>query len=1578
MASTASPLPAPEPVQMAPLDLLALAAANGTHGLDPHIVAGVAASSNTVGDAVTGAQAATQATQMQDVVGRLNGQAPKVQSHLWSTMTGSEQQQLRSLGYTPPRTGTSLWHDIANVAEAPWRDVISPVLSSNPVHDVLQAAGAPLRAVQHGVRAASQVIGNPAEAQAAGMPDTGLNRVFSLRDWAQAWNVSSNGEQYLDPLYTRQAKAKYSAQAYNVAYQLATGKTPQDLLAGATSPQAQKELAQQISSPEVQDAYRFLNASHVSLGRGIVGPGFIARHPLAGNALSGVLDAVGDWYGDPLNRAGMLIKGAQEARYLVSTADDVQRLYDRVGSVQAAMADIADHVRSGDTTGLFSRYPTSKAAMEQLVAQQADDPEKVLGYFKSQAGLVDLIKGSPGNAPTAAGGILPHLTVLGRAKLAVKGTLQDSIDWTADRPFSAHLSPEDQITGPLMPDGPVDRLTTGVGRLGRRLTTLVPQTHIFNPNAPDAGHVLRDIALQFLPAKNANDIVTRFLQDPDIGAKWRIYRSLMVQMGEAAGLHRDPDLWDAHIAKFVSGDGRYYSTRGNDIVNVDDNPMHVGVLKNHQSTGWLIPSFKDLYVNGQKAGVTNALTRGVNREWMDTYMNNWRPLVLAHLGFAPRVGGEEAAGFVAREGFGAYMRGIAANVAAKKALRDAAPADSTVSDLVDNQVAGTFHRLTDQLPASVTDGITDGKSLAKQYWTDLLDRSFRGVAARMTKGDYQSAVDRLVEHGSLLPDDLTAMHGYDPGQIAGDVDGPRFIKVKNGTKTVNAEVVGSGDFQTYQNKDPLFKHMWYRALNEIANDDWGRLALMGARDGRTATQSARLARIADRLESDPMWKHSILSVQNRSGQLVAAGQITQRQAAEAHAQMIINHVGSLIRSPNGRVIGQGSDMTLSEYMLKHGKPPPMNVLDEYPRHLWPHEVQGPETVPMLPHSDLLKRAPNWLFSKVIGPQVNWISRQPMFIHHYAQARKAYAGMEESWLRSGMAPEDVEKLVHENSVERAVNQIIPFVHNPDLRSQMSTVTRNLAPFWFAQEQFYKRWARTASYAPATFRQAQLLSNGLRHSGLTQTDPTTGQTYFVYPGSQLVQEVLSPSLWWLHGGLPISPGLTGQTSMLSPAMTRGIGGPSFGPLAVVPMNALKRLDPHFIAAIDKVEGQQAANQGFLQSLLPTTVYRALEAADPNQFASAQYASAQMQAQQMMEATGHGLGMPALTQVTSTDIPNPKPGDYVLIGGQGPGAMVYQADGHWRQNTAHDLQVMGDRVKQWARSIFLTRLVFGFAAPASPEVQFDPSHVHADLLTMMKSMPIDQAVPLFLQQHPDATPYTIFQTQTKTGGFLPATQAAMNFLDENKSLTSNHEDAATYFIPPADTQGPFSQTAYQEQLATGLRVRKDPATFYDQVVSADAASMYYNAENAKFAMLAAKTIPAAQINDEWTKFSEQFLAANPVFADSMSSSGALKRQQIMDDVGSAIRDGSAPHNNQTTALGEVYNAYAAWMSMVGNFGNPNQPPVSSTAKMQIDEEFATWLQGFVQTNPGVKPLVDRAIRPDLSAALTDLAQQGVSVQI
>jgi hypothetical protein len=1608
MASTPSPLPEPQQINLQPMDQLILAAANAVNGTHPEIVAGVGSTAQNLNDAVTNTQAAAQYANVQQQVDQLHGYSAKDQQQVWDGLTQSQQASYRAAGYKPPAPHRSLWGDITHYTVDDAASAASGVFSSRPVSDVLNAIASPLRNEQHVERTLFALMNPNANTPTGGNGPFGgfgggvglgdvLHQVTTLHDWSKAWSETSNGEQYLLPQVKREALDKYGQQTYGIAYQLATGKSAQDLIqAVGNNPTAQQQLAVQIQSKQVQDAVNFLNSGHVSVGRMIVGQGFLARHPAAGSLLSGPLDALFDIYGDPTVVGGKIAGDANAARYLVRDGGDVQRMYDGSPSVKRAFGNLAEAVRAGPegvsrAMDLLGGSQAQKQAVTQLIAAQADSEDKVLQYFKDAADGKDAIEGNPSNA--FSGQTLPKLTKLGQARLAAKGALRDRIDWAAEHQLSVSgVADADVVKPPGMMASINNRLLLGTGKFSRMATTLVNQGGVFDPNAPDAANVLRDIALEFLPRNVANDYVYRFAQDQDIGNRWDLFRSLMLQMGDKAGLSADQDAWNTWVGKFDSSYGRIYAPRGLDEMAGDgDTPEHVGLLKNHMADRWAVPRYRDLVIQGRKAVGTKSLTGAINANWMDSFMNMWRPLTLAHPGFAIRVGGEEAFGQILRDGPVAYLRAAGARSYAKAAIRKALEdtgetplADTTGDDLTENALAETWDRHTAHLPDTIKDGIHTVGDMLRESVVDNVRRALSATGQALAPAEYRAAVDRAMAEGigeDGMPDELTAMHSYDPGQTNGDIDGQRFIRAKIDGKPSIAELKPGDEYKLYRPGDTWYYNMWYRALHQLASDDWGRQALLKGSYNDMYGFPGRVQRVADTLEADPSWRQlSVRATKDTGGRLVGAGQITQRQAAEDHATQIIKLVDTLTRSPDTQQEIPG----LVDHMLTNGKPPTIAALEEVERKDMPYAVQGPETIMVKHGENVINRATGWLFKHQIGPQINWISRQPMWWHNYTMALRDQSAFEDALRESGMSEENVSKLVHDNARDKAIENTMKYVHNPELRSQMSTVTRNLAPFWFAQEQFYKRWARTFAYAPEAFRVAQLISQGVRHSGFTHIDPETKQEYFVYPGSDLVQGVLTDVLsrFGIQAAIPVEAGLTGQVSMLNPGLER-LGLPSWGPLLNVPMDGLKQIDPHMTAAIDKIQGSVSANQGYLSAVIPSNVLHAMQIGFPQLGAQGQLASAQMQAIQYLEATGHGMGTAATTQVASRQIANPQPGDYVLEGSE---AYVYQPDGKWQLNNSQTMDSYLRRVKNWSRIFLVTRAIYGFAAPAAPETQFNPDGLDTQLKTLMGQMPFDEAIATFLQEHPDATPLTVFETQSQTGSTLPATAAAMNFLDDNSKLVNDYPLAATYFIPQADTQGPYSDAGYQEQLAEGLRQKKDPSTFYNEVMYQQAARIYFQVEDQKNTMLANHTVSSKDIDDQWTQWSEQFMAANPIFAGLLGNagtpgvvaSGETGRQQIMEQVGSALQDKSTPQNGQTAALGVLYQNWVTWQQMTQSYGNPSQPAPSAAMAASVDEQFALWLSTFEQENPGVQGLVDRAIRPDLSTALNDLAAQGTVITL
>ena len=1601
-----NPLPAPAPLDTAAYNMYSAATASG--GLDPHVIAAAATTSTDPSQAAQSAQAGTQMSVTSQAVDVLKAQPGGIQAGLWKQMDSATQQQFLDLGYKPGGGGGigsdigGIGSDIGNALSDAGHAVASIPGVQQGVHAISYASGASLRAVQHTERAASLVIGAPAEAAADQLPDTGITRAFSIRDWSDAWNQTSNGEQFLDPVLKDNAVKIFGSQITNLAIQQATGRTPAEMFAPYQNDQAQlQQVAALTQTPEYVKAVNYLNAAHVSPGRAIVGASFTAAHPALGNALSGVIDGTYDWFTDPLNRAGIALKAAKDIKYVANTPDDVQRLYDDIPGVRAAAADMASHVASNTPSAFLNQYGHQYAPLlTYLTEARADTPEKVLEVWKNEAtGLPAIINGSPTSTALKSGGVLPYLNP--RApNIATK--LQTAINWAEEAP-ARKLG---LTTADLTPDQYQDAKTglagfeAGIGQAFRRIGTTVVIGKKFDPVDPSSIVKVRQLAQMFLPSSVVDKWLVSWYSAGSTAEKWNVYRSLMVNLGEAANYGKDKDLWGTYLSKFAQDLGVMYDGEGHDILKLDGVKSRAALTKNQLSTHWALPDFRQAYLDANKASILQHATGGINTDWMDKFMGVWRGLTLAHGGFGFRVALEEVANLTLRDSPISIVKGLAGTFMAKNAQRLAleregvgATVDTDLSALEDNSKLSSWQREISHLPSSVVDGIRTPADLLKAKLLDLVARASGHIAPP----NMAAVIDDQIKSGTLDQNmaDVLSQHGYDHQNIIDPLNA-RTVRVKVGQKLVSAELSKTGEFRGWGPTEDLYDHIWYDQLASLAKDDWGREALVGSgvkgsKAFRANLLTDRITRVADKLESDPMWHDlSHRSKFDSAGRSVAKGEISLRTAAEDHARKLIAHVDGLVTSPRTRAritdlpefasyenSGVKYNKFLSTHLLQNGKPPSLAALAAVDIRDKPNLISGPDLVPITRAEGSITHIVDRFFTKIISPQINWMSRQPQWWHFLADSYKAYEPLADSLRAQGMDEEHVMAIIRGNAQSRAINMILPYVHNPELRSQMSTLTRNVAPFWFAQEQFYKRWAKVLVHSPAAYRQAQLMSGGIRHSGFIHTDPTTNQQYFVYPGSQLVQSVLTNTLGrFMPGGgtakLPF--GLTGQLNMLSPGLTDRIGVPSFGPFVVMPMNLIKQIDPHMSRAINDLEGPIAAQSGYLKAILPTTFERALEFALPSSINGATHASAINQAIQAVEASGHGMGTPAVNQVASQSIPNPRPGDYVV---NGASAYVYQPDGKWVLDDAESRQTYLNRIKNASRIILLTRLVYGFAAPASPETEFDPSNLHSDFASLMNTLPVEEAITVFLAEHPDATPETVFQTTNSLGGFLPATTQAMSFLDANPKLVSNHASAAVYFIPPEAQTDAYSQAAYTEQMQQGLRLRKDPTTFYNDIIYQEAANLYFAADDLKNQTLANGSTPKSQVTTQWDQFEQTFFQANPIFATQYEATipGAeYAREAIMQDVGAALNDGTAPKNAQSTAISNLYQSYQQWQTLTT--APPGSPQPSSAQVLQANEDYAVFLQAYVARNPGVKPLVDRAIRPDLETALDDLAAQGQAV--
>ncbi len=372
-----------------------------------------------------------------------------------------------------------------------------------------------------------------------------------------------------------------------------------------------------------------------------------------------------------------------------------------------------------------------------------------------------------------------------------------------------------------------------------------------------------------------------------------------------------------------------------------------------------------------------------------------------------------------------------------------------------------------------------------------------------------------------------------------------------------------------------------------------------------------------------------------------------------------------------------------------------------------------------------------------------MSRQPIVTNQIIQIRKQMrkSGFEDAWIKSytkDIDPNSAGKLAEATkkakqdlarvTEERALGEVLAYVDNPLIRTQTAFSIRNFARFYRATEDFYRRISRAIRYNPEAIQKAALTYEGISHSGFIQQDDQ-GNDYFIYPGITPVYNAVNKVLTTLglpdefKSPLPIQFGA--QVKMITPSLNPDSLIPTFaGPVAGVSVSTLTNLvgiwNPGAADTITRYTlGKYAVDQPVVSAFLPAHINRAYAALNRDE-RNSQYASAWRKAVTYLEASGNGI-----------------PERFDDLGNKIP-------------PTAQELEEYRIRVKNTTIGILGTRFVFGFFAPASPQVQ-----LKSDISTSDSS---DYAVGKTSQQ-PAKAPLNIIATNGEFTDKVLVTWVAIN---------------------------------------------------------------------------------------------------------------------------------------------------------------------------------------------------------------------------
>ena len=347
-----------------------------------------------------------------------------------------------------------------------------------------------------------------------------------------------------------------------------------------------------------------------------------------------------------------------------------------------------------------------------------------------------------------------------------------------------------------------------------------------------------------------------------------------------------------------------------------------------------------------------------------------------------------------------------------------------------------------------------------------------------------------------------------------------------------------GDFSTFGNEDARFTKMWQAELRENAHSRWAQTAAQAYLDAAKRGMSAEV------LEREP---DDVLDSFVRET-YVPRGTPNSWTTIDAHAQAIVDKVKGSVHARNLDPSGGAGKLHLDLLQsVANGRVPNLDELDGIDPSERPFQIKGRQVIP--DGSGMIQRIANAGFRKILNPMVNIISRNQEFAVEYVQALQ-------DQVDAGIMSDD-QAMVRAES--QATTHVMRFVHNLHDRTQWTATMRNWAPFYFAQEQAYRRMGRLLAEDPGAFRRYQMAIAGISHLSNNMQDGD-GNQYISFPGSGFLGKGVADAMR-LHGiqvgGVtPAAFGGSLSSANVIFPMSQGFK-PDLGPVAIVPMQGLQTM-------------------------------------------------------------------------------------------------------------------------------------------------------------------------------------------------------------------------------------------------------------------------------------------------------------------------------------------------------------------------------------------------------------------------------------
>jgi hypothetical protein len=368
-----------------------------------------------------------------------------------------------------------------------------------------------------------------------------------------------------------------------------------------------------------------------------------------------------------------------------------------------------------------------------------------------------------------------------------------------------------------------------------------------------------------------------------------------------------------------------------------------------------------------------------------------------------------------------------------------------------------------------------------------------------------------------------------------------------------------------------------------------------------------------------------------------------------------------------------------------------------------------------------------------------------------------------------------------------------------------------------------------------------------------------------------------------------------------------------------------------------GPYGEDQPMISAVLPSHLNRALATLNRDE-RNSQYASAFRKSATYLEAAGHGL----------------KP-------------VFNEATGQFEAPSAGEIAAYQDKLQASTITVLAMRFLFGFVAPASPQVTLKSDMakwVRENGATNFKQVfnqlvekydSIDKATEEWIRLYPDQMPYTVSESDRNTVAWVRAVEDAGNWIDQNDTLLKKYPQGAAFLIPRV---GEFDFNAYKLLSKSGIKRNKTLTEFLTDVSSAKDIQYYYQQKDSfeqQISMLPSSPMKS-QLRNQWQTWSEQYKGARPLLQDKLGAGGQrqIERTRALEDLRRLVNDPEVTTQKSSKfALSQMVLAYDNYTSQRDSitFGGGQAQEFNDMLKSNIKTE----LERIASTNSNAQAAYD-----------------------